>query len=169
MGGRLINTLPNASQRRRCPGCRRKMISLPGGSRMSRQLICSTVERRVKEEKGEEKRIGILTESLGLGAKDVVSLAGAGGKTTLMFRLASELLLGGKKVITTTTTRILEPTSTETPSFFVHPDGERIKRVSAKASRSVSSHYGCRGETRCRKGKRDFSGFDHRSVGIIDM
>jgi probable selenium-dependent hydroxylase accessory protein YqeC len=68
-----------------------------------------------------------LAESLGLRSADVVSLAGAGGKTTLMFRLAGELILKGKKVVTTTTTRILEPTSTETPCFFVHADGERIK------------------------------------------
>jgi probable selenium-dependent hydroxylase accessory protein YqeC len=73
------------------------------------------------------QRLPVLSESLGLEPKDVVSLAGAGGKTTLMFRLAGELLLSGKKVVTTTTTRILEPTSTDTPSFFVHTNGDRIK------------------------------------------
>ncbi len=68
-----------------------------------------------------------LAEALGLKAKEVISLAGGGGKTTLMFRLARELVLSGQSVVTTTTTRILEPTSEETPCFFVHRDGARIK------------------------------------------
>jgi probable selenium-dependent hydroxylase accessory protein YqeC len=39
----------------------------------------------------------------------VVSLVGAGGKTTLMFRLAKELLEVGETVLTTTTTKIMMP------------------------------------------------------------
>lgn len=91
------------------------------------KIIFSLIERLVKEEKGEEKQPRILAESLGLRAKEVVSLVGAGGKTTLMFRLANEIFLSGKKVVTTTTTKILEPTSKETPSLFVHPEGDKIK------------------------------------------
>lgn len=68
-----------------------------------------------------------LAEALGIKARDVISLVGAGGKTTLMFRLAKELLLGGKKVVTTTTTKIMEPSSGETSSLFVDPDEGRIK------------------------------------------
>ena len=40
----------------------------------------------------------------------VVSLVGAGGKTSLMFRLARELTKAGGTVLTTTTTKIFEPT-----------------------------------------------------------
>ena len=57
----------------------------------------------------------------------MISLVGAGGKTTLMFRLAKELFLNGKKVVTTTTTKILEPTPGETGSLFIDPDEEKIK------------------------------------------
>jgi probable selenium-dependent hydroxylase accessory protein YqeC len=39
----------------------------------------------------------------------VVSLVGAGGKTSLMFRLARELARDGETVLTTTTTKIFEP------------------------------------------------------------
>ena len=39
----------------------------------------------------------------------VVSLVGAGGKTSLMFKLARELSMAGEPVLTTTTTKILEP------------------------------------------------------------
>ena len=69
-----------------------------------------------------------LIDSLGLREREVVSLVGAGGKTTLMFRLARELFLRGKRVVTTTTTKILEPDSGETVSLFVHQDEETLKQ-----------------------------------------
>ena len=75
----------------------------------------------------EEKPVGILTEALGIQAKEVISLVGAGGKTTLMFRLAQELFLNGKNVVTTTTTKILEPTSGETNFLFIDPDEKKIR------------------------------------------
>src|SRR4030043_468581 len=71
--------------------------------------------------------MGLLTEALGVKAREVISLVGAGGKTTLMFRLAKELSTGGKRVVTTTTTMILEPASGETESLFVNSDEGRIK------------------------------------------
>tara|TARA_Y100001970_G_scaffold96264_1_gene121236 strand:+ start:1989 stop:3347 length:1359 start_codon:yes stop_codon:yes gene_type:complete len=43
---------------------------------------------------------------LRLGSSELISIVGAGGKTTLMFRLAEQLVDAGHKVITTTTTRI---------------------------------------------------------------
>ena len=90
-------------------------------------MVQSITGNNAKKDKGSGPALGVLSESLGLGPREVVSLAGAGGKTTLMFRLANELLLSGKKVVTTTTTRILEPTSTETASFFVHTSRQKIK------------------------------------------
>jgi len=91
------------------------------------KIVYSIVKKFVKKTQKEERRVGSLTEALGIGAREVISLVGAGGKTTLMFRLAKELSLGGKKVITTTTTKILEPAPGETGSLFVDSDEERIK------------------------------------------
>ncbi len=71
---------------------------------------------------------GILSEALGLGAREMISLVGAGGKTTLMFRLAKELVFDGKRVVTTTTTKIMEPTKEETPFLIVDQDEGAIKR-----------------------------------------
>ena len=51
-----------------------------------------------------------LQEGLMLADGGVVSLVGAGGKTSLMFRLARELTKSGETVLTTTTTKIFEPT-----------------------------------------------------------
>ncbi|MFV0436314.1 MAG: selenium cofactor biosynthesis protein YqeC [Desulfopila sp.] len=47
--------------------------------------------------------------ALGLGRGDVVSIVGAGGKTTLMFRLATEARALGLRVLVTTSTRIFIP------------------------------------------------------------
>ena len=50
-----------------------------------------------------------LKQSLLLENGGVISLVGAGGKTSLMFALASELVEAGMTVITTTTTKIYVP------------------------------------------------------------
>jgi probable selenium-dependent hydroxylase accessory protein YqeC len=82
-----------------------------------------------------EKRKGEgsdLIEAFGLREREVISLTGAGGKTTLMFRLAKELSLAGKKVVTTTTTKILEPVSGETLSLFIHGDEKELEQFVQK-------------------------------------
>ena len=50
-----------------------------------------------------------LADILDLAGKELVSLAGAGGKTSLMFALAGELALAGQRVLVTTTTHIFRP------------------------------------------------------------
>ena len=72
-------------------------------------------------------RSGSLSEALGLRAREMISLTGAGGKTTLMFRLARELSIKGKKVITTTTTKILKPSKDESLHLFVSGDETRMR------------------------------------------
>ncbi len=52
-------------------------------------------------------------QALGIEKNDVVSIAGAGGKTSLMFRLAEEAKGLGFKVLVTTSTKIFVPDSTQ--------------------------------------------------------
>ena len=92
------------------------------------KIVYSIIEKSVKGTRREKEGPGVLSESLGLKTREVISLTGAGGKTTLMFRLAKELLLKGKKVVTTTTTKILEPASGETVSLFINLDEEELKQ-----------------------------------------
>lgn len=47
-----------------------------------------------------------LLQALGLGRGDVVAVAGAGGKTTLIYRLAREARAAGLRVLVTTTTHM---------------------------------------------------------------
>lgn len=49
--------------------------------------------------------VGLLT-ALGIGRGDVVSVVGAGGKTTLVYRLAAEARSAGWRVLVTTTTHM---------------------------------------------------------------
>ena len=42
----------------------------------------------------------------GLGPKELIAVVGGGGKTSLMFSLAEELISSGRQVITTTTTKV---------------------------------------------------------------
>ena len=67
-----------------------------------------------------------IKQSLNLGEKAVVSIVGAGGKTSLMFALAQELSNSGYKVLTTTTTKILKPTVKESPATIISKDFQTI-------------------------------------------
>lgn len=50
-----------------------------------------------------------LSQALALRSREIVSLVGAGGKTSAALRLLDELAQAGQRVVLTTTTRLLEP------------------------------------------------------------
>lgn len=60
-----------------------------------------------------------LYQALRLHLKDVVSLTGGGGKTTLMFGLATELAAVGQRVVTTMTTHIFVSQMARAPLALV--------------------------------------------------
>jgi len=70
--------------------------------------------------------VSTLKEAFGIGLKEVISLVGAGGKTTLMFALAGELKEGGGVVIATTTTKIFPPPSSEAAHLLISSDQDEI-------------------------------------------
>lgn len=67
-----------------------------------------------------------LARALGLGEKGMVSLVGAGGKTSLIYALARELAMEGKKVLVTTTTHMLAPLAQEASAVILSPDTDEI-------------------------------------------
>jgi probable selenium-dependent hydroxylase accessory protein YqeC len=93
----------------------------------NQKVIYSIVEKHMKGTRKAGEGPRSLIESLNLQEREMISLVGAGGKTTLMFRLARELFLEGKKVVTTTTTKILEPVSGETSFLYIDRDEDRLK------------------------------------------
>ncbi|MEA3230780.1 MAG: putative selenium-dependent hydroxylase accessory protein YqeC, partial [Thermodesulfobacteriota bacterium] len=60
-----------------------------------------------------------LREILLCGNGGVISLVGAGGKTSLMFRIAREVSNAGESVLTTTTTRIMWPDKKQSSEIFL--------------------------------------------------
>jgi probable selenium-dependent hydroxylase accessory protein YqeC len=67
-----------------------------------------------------------LKEALNIGPKEVISLVGAGGKTTLMFALSRELMNRKGVIITTTTTKIFPPSSIDVPHVLTSSDRGEI-------------------------------------------
>lgn len=71
-------------------------------------------------------RVGSVSEALLLETGGIVSLVGAGGKTTLLFRLAQELALEGQRVLVTTTTHMCRPNPGQVAAVLLSPDPEEI-------------------------------------------
>jgi molybdenum cofactor cytidylyltransferase len=63
-----------------------------------------------------------LSHALRMDSREVVVLVGGGGKTTLMFRLADELVASGRRVVTTMTTRIFVGQMARAPARLVTED-----------------------------------------------
>jgi molybdenum cofactor cytidylyltransferase len=73
-----------------------------------------------------------LREALGLREGEMVSLIGAGGKTTTLLHLAKELRDTGKKVLVTTTTKIFKPSRPHVDRLFIVEDVDALLREAAK-------------------------------------
>lgn len=73
-----------------------------------------------------------ILEILPLETGGILSLTGAGGKTSLMFHLAHLLAMAGKRVLTTTTTKILSPSPSQCNTFIISDSvDEVVKQVKA--------------------------------------
>ena len=67
-----------------------------------------------------------IRESLGLSSRGVVSLIGAGGKSSLMFSLARELAAEGHTVLSTTTTHIWVPSKKQSSVCLVEKTAQDL-------------------------------------------
>ena len=65
----------------------------------------------------------LLSQALRIHDRDIIALAGGGGKTTLMFRLAGELAGRGRRVVTSMTTRIYASQMALAPASLVAVPG----------------------------------------------
>jgi len=64
-----------------------------------------------------------LISALGLGPREHIAIVGGGGKTSLCFALAEELLQTGTRVITTTTTKVWHGEANRAPCVVFCPSG----------------------------------------------
>ena len=68
----------------------------------------------------------LLSDLIDLPTSPLIAIVGAGGKTTAMYTLASELAQRGKRVITTTTTQIFYPEPGETDTLIVASETDAL-------------------------------------------
>ena len=71
---------------------------------------------------------------------DVVSFVGGGGKTTAMFRMASELVAHGQRVVTTTTTRIFAHQIALAPHHIIHYHRQSTERLIRLLGEQLAVH-----------------------------
>ena len=103
-----------------------------------------------------------LRKALLLGQGAVICLVGAGGKTSLMFRLARELAASGDRVLTTTTTKISEQEAIRNASEIV------IGSVEALLRRAGGRQTASPGMTAARDGYAGkLIGFDARDINRL--
>ncbi len=74
-------------------------------------------------------RVDHLQEALELDRHRIISLVGAGGKTSLMFAMARELATLGNHVVTSTTTKIFKPSRHETHFLLLREEAGDILKV----------------------------------------
>jgi len=79
-----------------------------------------------------------LRDALMLGDRGVVSLVGAGGKTSLMYKLAHELAAAGEPVLTTTTTKIFEPLPEQSTHLII---AGSVSRMLEQAQAALNNHH----------------------------
>ena len=74
-----------------------------------------------------------LSRLLQLPSKPLISIVGAGGKTTTMYTLAAEFAGQGKRVVTTTTTNIYLPQPGETDTLIVAAETPTLLQMTKAA------------------------------------
>ena len=79
-----------------------------------------------------------LRKALMLGKGGVISLVGAGGKTSLMYKLAHELAMAGESVLTTTTTKIYQPLPEQSTNLIICGS---LSRMLDKAREALKTHH----------------------------
>ena len=85
----------------------------------------------------------LLPDALGVTRGEMVSLIGAGGKTTTLFRLAKELRDQGCKVLVTTTTKFIKPIKPHIDRLFLVDDVQALLDVCADLAAPTIICAGC--------------------------
>ena len=95
-----------------------------------------------------------LEEILCLEPRGVMSFVGGGGKTSLMFLLARQLVRSGMRVLTTTTTKIFVPTAEQSATVLIAIDPETILQQTSSRYNEIR-HITAASELLAETGKLD--------------
>lgn len=123
------------------------------------------MNKRINAIRGEGKMPMSLQDALDLACGDVVSLVGAGGKSSLMYAIAREAAAGGRKVLTTTTTKIYPPKPAESPVTVLARDAAEVVKRAARLLADGNIHITAAAELLPRRGK--LAGFPPATLARI--
>lgn len=98
-------------------------------------MITPKADRTMSHFPFESNTIG---KALKITEKTLLSIVGAGGKTTLMYTLCSELARAGRCAVATTTTKILPPETGQCDLFIVEKDEGLLLAALKKSARPGS-------------------------------
>ncbi len=105
-----------------------------------------------------------LKQALLLKDSGVISLVGAGGKTSLMFALAREFVEAGMTVITTTTTKIYVPSQKQSAHIIA---SESVEDVLSRARNLVKKYPHVTAAAGYSTDKRKLIGLSPESVNVL--
>ncbi|MBW2609098.1 MAG: putative selenium-dependent hydroxylase accessory protein YqeC [Deltaproteobacteria bacterium] len=105
-----------------------------------------------------------LRESLMLQNGGVVSLVGAGGKTSLLFRIARELSANGETVLTTTTTKIFPPEKNQSQHVIIAETAEEVIR---SAKELLGRHRHITAVSRKLSSENKLGGFPPETIDVL--
>ena len=105
-----------------------------------------------------------LKQALLLKDSGVISLVGAGGKTSLMFALAREFVEAGMTVITTTTTKIYVPSQKQSAHIIA---SESVEDVLSRARNLVKKYPHVTAAAGYSTDKRKLIGLSPASVNVL--
>ncbi|MBU0942839.1 MAG: putative selenium-dependent hydroxylase accessory protein YqeC [Proteobacteria bacterium] len=88
-----------------------------------------------------------IIHTLNIKQKGILSFVGAGGKTTLMFRIAEELARADRRILVTTTTKIFAPDKKKYPHLLVTKSKQdlqdRAEMIFRRSNLIVAASHHC--------------------------
>lgn len=94
---------------------------------------------------------------------DVISIVGAGGKTTTMYRLCHELVVQGLRVVSTTTTAFQRPTARQSPLLLL---AENVSDLASAVQETLAAHRHVSVASRARRADK-VEGVDCSVVSVL--
>ncbi len=104
-----------------------------------------------------------LSAALGVGPGDIVSIVGAGGKTTTMYRICHELRARGVHTVSTTTTAIQRPRPHQSPILLLQDEAPDLLAVT---SRALEAHGHATVVRRARRADK-YEGIDVETTALL--
>lgn len=96
---------------------------------------------------------GIMDSKTLMNSRELITIVGAGGKTSTVFIMAKELKALGKRVLVTTTTKIYKPEEKDYDRLYIGEKSPGIEKEGTSSSQQNSGGIVVWGSNTCKEGK----------------